>query len=225
MFILREVFFVLLVLAPLFIALPLAVSAIKQKVRVNYIAGLIAIVVVLLIGMFMHPFSVYTTYWNVVYVTALAMGIYVAISHAHRRPKYYAYTIAILLTGSIASILIYTISMSSGYRDNNRSRYYNVVRDSATKTIKLTLLFYSSDKSFPAGYIEKNSPILTSLPATEEKDIKAMLLKNYYSSKSIHRWHTPITGLYYVNRQKVYLWYPGGKIKDEIGNIRWQKKI
>lgn len=222
MFILREVLFVVLVLAPLFVALPLTVSGIKQKVRVSYIAGLIAIILTVVIGMIMAPFYLSGTYLNIVLITAFALGIYTAISYTYRRSEFYAYITAIFLTGIIATILIYSIS--NGYRDNKRSKVYYVVRESATKDIKFSLVTYAANRSFPAGYIDKNSPILTSLPAKEEKDIEAKLLKNGCSWKVIHRWHTPITGLYYVDRQKVHLWYPGGKIKDEIDNIRWQKK-
>lgn len=243
----REVFFVLMVFAPLVITLPLVASTTiqkvlysffqrifafigrplapageKPKVKENYKFWLIYLIVLFLIQS-IHPLSGFTNYWNIVVVTALAFCIYVALSYAHRRTISYACITAIIFSGYVAFILIYPFR--DGYSDNNRdTKFYNAMRDTVAHDIRLALITYAADKKFPAGYIEKSSPILTSLPATEEKDIEAKLLEHGYSWKLVHRWHTSITGQYYVDRQKVYLWYPGGKIKDEIDNIRWQKK-
>lgn len=244
---LREVFFVLMVFAPLVITLPLVASSTIQKALHSFFSRIFALVgrplppygekpkveenykfwvsQILLIGIFelQHYLFGYTNYWNTAIVTALAIGIYVLISYAHRRTFSYVYIIFIIYSGLFASILI--DSFKDGYSGKNLDmRYDLVIRDLETNDIKPALIKYSADKTFPAGYIEKNSPILTSLPATEEKDIGAEISKIGYSWRIVHRWHTPITGLYYVNRQKAYLWYPGGKIKEEINNIRWQKK-
>lgn len=215
----REILFVLIILAPLYIATPLVVLCLKQKVPIRLVPGLIAALgVYALFGLF-PPFSIGATYWHIGFITMISVGSYAAVWQAHRLWVRVFCTAGIMICGIIAGCLLY--GLSDGYRDNTRDTSY-MYRDKVATNLQDLLLATAAERTFPAGYITENSPVLTPLSPSEKAAFEVDMRKWGYSWKIVSRWHTPLTGLYRVDKAPMHLWYPGGKIKDTMDKIEWR---
>lgn len=222
MIVFREILFVLLVLAPLFIAIPLVLSGKKRKVPLRIDDGFLAILLMAIVGVLVNPMSSGETYWRQVIVLALSMGLYAAVWLGHPEKVRVLYCLAILCCSIGSGYLLDAVS--DGYRDNRYVTAYTARREIIKKQLELVLQINEVDQEFPAGYIDKNSPILSLLPAADSEYIELQMHKHGYSYQAVSRWHTSLTGLYYLQRGPAQLWYPGGKVKEEIMNSEWRMR-
>lgn len=216
----REMLFVLLLLVPLCLAVPSAVSCRRRGARAHIMSALYACLIVLFVWLIAHPFSIGETYWHAGFVTTLSVGLYASLRHAHRPWQAIAWQIAIPLLGIIAMITLYTIS--EGYRDTTRNPY-KAMRNSVRRQMVTALMEYAPGQIFPAGPITVDSPLLASVPAAERSDLNSALERWSFDYRISPRWHTWMTGLYRAEHIPLVLWYPGGKVAEVAEQMAWRE--
>lgn len=215
----REIMFLLLFLLPLSIALLFVLLSRKNGATLRVKAGIIAFLITFVIWMGVTPMTRSGVYWRIGCIIAFSIGIYTSVWLGHRVWLRLLLMMCIALAGITAAFMLSRID--GGYRGDNVNNCH-VYRADAAEYVKETLLRFEGDSIYSAGYITKGSPIIAALPASKQNVIEIVVEESGYDCRILTRWHTPFTGLYRVDTSPMRLWYPGGKIKDNIDNIEWR---
>ena len=219
--ILREILFVVLVFSPFAIAVPLAIDCRRRGANGRIVRGLLIGTATLCLWALLQPLTIGITYWHFALISALAMTVFGMVSSAFPRRQQIFGFLSILLCGLLAYLALFQIS--DGYRDNRRVQAYYARRENLRRQLHAALAESAANQSFPAGYFFLDSPLLSSLPVAKRKETLAQLSQWGYAWTTSWRWHTPLTGLYRVDRTPMRLWYAGGTVEDHtLMKLEWR---
>jgi hypothetical protein len=108
----------------------------------------------------------------------------------------------------------YTGSPQSIIRDKNRFIEHNLMREKEILRRKST----NDDYIYPSGWIESSGA------DRESPFTMAPQFSHLSTYKTYPYWHSFITGLYGKKSKIMDIWYPGGRIKDNIDKIEFRER-
>ena len=174
-------------------------------------------------GLFLFFFftvsAISTSYGAPVHQMAIPLLCIFTILLTVSKKEYAAGFTAIILILIIFLVGHYNHIVSAKEYSCGLDHYRNAIEQHAIDTFQT--LFESSsfdmDKEYSAGWADK---LLLKIEQLKARGIDSF--DDMASFKDVKQWHSWFTGLYAT--EKLYPWYPGGKLKDNIKKMEFRQR-